>query len=261
MSSKLIYSYIFLKNFWKGHSTEFFKLAKLSVELSKRYYDEVIMYTTKESEVIFNKNGIYFDTVKYFTDTSNITEHSYGLPKIKAMIDQKDPYIIIDLDVLLFEKINSHNTITYGYSEVNKISSIDKDYINKYYHQPYKHIEDKINFELEWGVFPSNSLVVVNNPIIVSHAYKEILKLIDNVDFRKPNPLTVQFYEQFLLYNYLLNCKVDMGILYDQNPFHILTSNCETELLISKKFGHMDMYNRIDDSNTILDNIHKIIEL
>lgn len=245
MSKRAIYSYIFLNNFWKGHPDVFFDLAKLSVNLAKKHYDDVILYTNRDSEIIFQNHGITFDKIEYISDFDDITEYSYGLSKIKAMIDQTDPYVILDLDTLVFERINTTHTVSYGYTETKLKDVSDFNYINEYYITPYNNIHERIDVNLRWDTFPNNSFVDINNPIIVNRAYEKILDIIDGIDFTTDNELTVQFYEQFLLFNLLNNWDVDVGFLYSHNTFSSFDFNDgDIDYLISKKFIHIDSYHK-----------------
>ena len=70
----------------------------------------------------------------------SITEHTYGLAKVFTMIEQKEPYIILDLDTVLFSKIDSNSQVTYGHKEINVSTSkpiqdkiTDLNYLQTYY--------------------------------------------------------------------------------------------------------------------------------
>ena len=164
MITRAIYSYKLIENYWKGQSDEFFKLAALSVKLAKRHYRNVAFYTDRKTERKFKEYGIEFDEVIYLDSFKNVNEHTYGLSKIYAMMEQVEPYVILDFDTLLFENIQTPHTITYGYKEGEPENIGGTRYINRYYLQPYEELKDKIDIQLDWLTFPNNSFVAVKNP-------------------------------------------------------------------------------------------------
>ena len=255
MITRAIYSYTIIDNYWKGQSDLFFKLAKLSVKFAKRHYKDVAFYTDRKTEKKFREYGIEFDEVVYLPELKGVNEHSYGLAKIYAMQAQNEPYVILDFDTLLFENIQTPHTITYGYKEGEPEVIGGKEYINRYYLEPYQHMRDKIDIPLDWLTFPNNSFVAVKNPFLVKNIYNKILDIMkDDLD---KQTTTVQFYEQCLLYNYLAHYKTDIGFLYEYAPFPEHASEYNINLALAKKMIHMDFYFRQPLSEGLLDEIEE----
>lgn len=239
MVRKVIYSYKILDKYWKERNEAFFSLAKLSVTLAKRFYTTVL-YCDKATEAEFKKRGIVFDEIVYLSSLRQVNENNYGLAKILAMQEQTEPYLIIDLDTLLFEPILSNHSITYGYKEADPSKEWGAKYIKQYYLDPYQNFKQDIKIDLDWTVFPSNSLVMVQNPYIVTDSYNKILELIGK-DYLKS---TVQFYEQMLLYAYLQHENVDVGFIYNNPPVVEQEDLYKVNQALSKKFAHFDYYYR-----------------
>ena len=243
-----IYSYKILDNFWKKRGEDFFKLAEVSVYFSKKYYN-TILYSDTNTKTIFDKKGIFFDSYvtcdKLFEE---VNEHTYGLSKLFAMIDQKEPYVTLDLDTIIFEEIHTKAAVTYGHKEVNLAAettfltkTLHLDYVREYYWKCHSFFESRVadrKLEFDWTCFPSNSLIYVNNPEIVREAILDMLTLV-NKDYRK---MTVQYYEQFLVYNLLKYYGVKIKFLYDfpPNPDH--KEGITYTSLIKNKFLHLDAY-------------------
>lgn len=250
MINRAIYSYKIIDDYWKGQSDTFFELARLSVKLAKRQYKNVVFYTDRKTEKKFKEYGIVFDEVVYLNSLKDVNEHTYGLAKIYAMMEQYEPYVILDFDTLVFEPIETSHTITYGYKEGEPENIGGKEYINNYYLKPYQNLRHKIDIPLDWLVFPNNSFVAVKNPFIVKNAYIKIMDIMkDDLDNQNS---TVQFYEQCLLYNYLSHYKTDIGFLYEFAPFSEYLEKYDINTALSKKFIHLDFYFRQPKSEILI---------
>lgn len=260
---KVVFAYKILRNFWKPRDEYFFKLAKVSVDFAKKLYPTVL-YSDKNTYEIFKSNGIIFDEFVDSTKLFNTVEaNTYALPKVLVMSQIDYPYIMCDLDTILFERINTTNSVTFGYKEVDistkyPLSTHKKvlEYVEEYYERPFNYFttyHKDIIKSYNWDIMPSNSLVVVNNPNLVKDIYKKIIKLLDG----KYEFYTVQFYEQFLFYNFLLDYKSDIDFIYESTP-----SSEEDEIdnfknLFSFKFLHLDKYFQSDNQKKLIDNFLK----
>lgn len=252
MVKKVIYSYKILHKYWKEKNDLFFTLAKLSVNLAKKHYTTVL-YCDKGTDYVFKSKGIEFDEVVYLPALKEVNEDNYGLAKILAMQEQTEPYMIIDLDTLLFEPIFSNHTVTYGYKEADPSKEWGVSYIKEYYLDPYQNFKDQVDVKLDWTTFPNNSLVMVQNPYIVTEIYNKILKII-GTEYKQS---TVQLYEQMFLYAYLKDCGVDIGFLYDNPPVIEQEEDYEIQNVLSKKFAHFDYYHRQPSCGTLIKILQK----
>ena len=248
---RVIYSYKILKKYWKNHSDDFFTLAKLSSALSTRLYDTTL-YTDTDTSLLFKQKGIEFNNVVILDSLNQVTENNYGLAKILAMQEQTEPYIILDLDTLLFEPINFSNTITYGYKEISPDTLVGVDYIQEQYIKFFNLFKDglKINTQkIDWSTYPNNSLVQVNNPTLISNIYQDILKILNGRFLQS----SVQYYEQKLLYDYLADYNVDINFIYPKPPImEMQLEEYRIQDIIAKKFVHLDFYFRQEQSKQIV---------
>ena len=256
---KAIYSYVILENFWKQRTEDFFKLARVSVEYSKKLYPTVL-YTDTYSKTIFDKEGVIFD--EYVVNDSlfkDVNEHTYGLSKFVIFENENSPYISLDLDTILFQKLYSEKAIVYGYKEIDfkeafydsmelKAPNIEQkqfhmDYTEKYYWKYFMLMDEQFSKRklLHYtDTYPSNSLVMVNNPSLMKDCALQVRELIDQ-SYRK---FTVQFYEQYLLYALLRNYKASIGFLHKKTPIIDLNNDYKLAELLRYKFLHLDTYDR-----------------
>lgn len=250
---RAVFAYKILDHFWKPKDSFFWDTARLAVKQASKFY-LTELYADKRTYEMLQQEGIYFD---YFVDCSDefhrITEHNYGLAKMFAMLKQTRPYILLDLDTIIFSNISSDKSILYGHKEINlKLSKppkdvqSDLDYIVEYYENSFNRFLTKKNiksFTPDWNTFPSNCFLLVNSPLLVCELVKKILNEIGRDLFIAPPPYTVQFYEQFLLYNYLLESQTDMDFIYETAPVfkEEVTSLAS---LYNYKYIHLDTYDR-----------------
>lgn len=241
---KAIFAYKILDNFWKPKDKYFWKLAKLSVKAASRFYDTVL-YSDDFTREYFNSRGLKFNSYqKASPEFDSITEHSYGLAKVFAIMDQKEAFVTLDLDTVLLSKPFSSAHIMYGHKEidmtVNKpISDMqtDLDYLKKYYEDSFTKCKNQFDIKsFDWRTFPSNSLMLINSPEIIKSAYKEILSNLNHEINTVPPKYTVQFYEQFLLYNILKRDSIDIDFIYKDPP--------GIKKPLTWKYLHLDKYDR-----------------
>lgn len=78
----------------------------LSVEYSKKHFGKVkLETTTRGKEILIDKYGIGFTDVSVSLDGFNFPEELWAYPKIVSYSLQREPFVHIDLDVILWEKI------------------------------------------------------------------------------------------------------------------------------------------------------------
>ena len=268
---KAIYSYKILDRFWKERTSDFFKLAKTSVEYASKLYPTKL-YTDSASKKVFDEHGVKFD--EYFINDEifeDVNEHTYGLSKFKIFLNEDSQYVQMDLDTVLLQAVNTKHAVTYGYREIDfrgafydslenlkpnpEEKQIHMDYVEKYYWKYFMMMDKKftdkklIHFS---NTYPSNSLMVVNNPSLIKEAAKNVLDLIEG-DYRK---YTVQFYEQYLLYALLKNYNAKIGFMYRKLPIIDLTKEYELGSILSYKFLHLDNYDRDGNIMKLVDKLY-----
>lgn len=246
---KVIYSFKKFENHYKPLGCEFFKLAKYSVESSSKWYTTKL-YSDKVSKKLFNEQGIFFDEYETLDSIESYSGNSYCIPKIYAMMSESLPYIHLDFDAIIYEKLTLQNSITYGNVEVDLNFRANTDaieYLQNHYITPFNKylqgiFEDDI--DIEWGEIPNHSLIAVKNPYLIKQVYTTILEKTGESKVEKVTPMLL---EQFLLYRYLEKNGVDIGYIH-KNSIHELNK----KLVGSYKFYHFQKYNTISpDSNFI----------
>ena len=262
-----IFAYKNLDKFWKVKDELYWKIAKLSVDNAAKFYTTVL-YADDKTYSLFQSKGIKFDVYKNSTDLfKDVTEHCYAMPKILVAIEQKEPYILLDLDTVLFSKISSTKMVCYGHKEIyvdqNKPIEdklLDVQYLEEYYSRPYNKVGKSFGVKVfDWVSYPSNSLLLVNAPAIVSEIYKKIVNELKREIYTIPPPLTMQFYEQFLFYNILKQLKVDYEFIYDKPTWELFPDNVGVFDILSIKYLHLDRYDRDSEIKKIVKILEKTL--
>ena len=239
-----IFAFKIIDNHYKPINDDFIRLTKLSVKSAKKFYKTKI-YCDVNSHNFFTQNNILFDEVVIINEFIDDYPTQYSIPKIYAMIKETEPYILMDLDVVLFEKLESSRTITYGYPEINLNRNVNLNdvtwahdsYIKPFINNIQKYYSEQELSAMNWSIYPCFCVVIVKNPLIMSTIFKTLFKLIDIKDI---NEITPTLLEQFLSHQYIIKHNVDFGFIseeatddtYDPNDFDKLK-------LISNKFLHL----------------------
>lgn len=240
---KAIYSFKKLKTqHYKPIDENFFKLAKLSVELAKKYY-KIEFYGDVESYKLFEDRGITFDKINLLDTIEKYNGDITSYSKLMAMMNESEPYICLDFDTLLFQGIDTISTITFGYPEIvdysleNILSKDDVyeyvNYIQQYYKRHLVKYKDRL-FNLSnlyLNTIPNYSLLVVKNPTIIKNILKDIFNKFNTDELEE---MGAMFIEQYLIYCYLKNYKVECNYIYTNT-----ITNIDNEInTFSNKFHH-----------------------
>ena len=238
---KAIYSYKLFSEQRKPLDHTFWTLAAYSVKSASKYY-KTVLYSDKESGKLFDKHGIYFDEYHILPEIEKYDGRVYSVPKIYAMMAEKEPYVHLDFDAVILEEIISPHTITYAYTEVdlkNLAGWARIDYVFGGYVRPYRDLlvdifKDDIIYP-DFNIIPNHSFFMVKNPTIVREFYKRILSKIPADVLEEVSPTLL---EQCLLYLYLKEHQTDIGYIswYSAEKF------LEREYG-SYKFIHLPFYN------------------
>jgi hypothetical protein len=257
-----LFAYKILDNFWKPKDEYFWDLAKIAVKAASKFYPTVL-YSDARTKGIFDKAGIEFDSYQEASKSFDIvTEHTYGLAKVCAILDQTSPYIALDLDTVLLSKPQSSAHILYGHKEIDMLVNkpisdmqLDLDYLKQYYEIPFDKFKANHSLDIksyDWRTYPSNSLMLVNSPELIKSAYTQILQMIKGEIKTVPPIYTVQFYEQFLLYNLLKHRNADIEFIYKDPP--------GVKDYLTWKYLHLDKYDRDNDIKKVIDSLKKLLK-
>lgn len=83
----------------------------LSTLLAKKFYGRVELYTDRKTEKIVQEIGIPYDLINS-DELDNIELKSYTIPKVYTYSLMNEPFIHIDLDSFIFEKLKELDTKT-----------------------------------------------------------------------------------------------------------------------------------------------------
>lgn len=237
---KAIYSYKVFPDHHKPLDDTFWKLAYYSVKSASKYYSTTL-YTDDEGKEVFDKHGIYFDEYCILDKIEKYKGRVYSVPKLYAMIAEKEPYVHIDFDAVILEEIVTTHSITYAYTEVDLINLSGQNhmyYAYTSYVRPYRDLLTDIFAEdivyPEFNEIPNHSFIMVKNPKVVSELYKKILSKIPEDVLEEVSPTLL---EQGLLFLLLKENKVDTGYL----NWHGAEKFLEREFG-SYKFVHLPYY-------------------
>ena len=263
---KAIYSFKILKtDHYKPIDDNFFKLAKLSVELAKKYYITEF-YGDVESYKLFEEKGIEFDSVKLLDSIQNYNGDITSYSKLMAMMEQTEPYMCLDFDTLLFQRIPNDYTFIFGYPEISSLklhnilteynSEKFLDYIDLYYKRhlvKYKHkFPEYLNPST--NEIPNFSLFVCNHPTLIREILKDIFNRFETEELEE---MGAMFIEQLLIYLYLIELEVDVKFLYDSN----IINDIEILHILKHKFYHYIRYHEdteFDEKIKLISNSYNI---
>lgn len=255
-----VYAYTHKDHHYKPLNEDFFRLAKLSVKSSKKYY-KTRFYCDEISLKLFNENEVFFDEVVMVSDFVKEYPTVSSISKIYAMMHQQEPYLLLDFDTILLEKISSTHTITYGHPEVQineKYNGLDTmlytfdRYIKPFNDHVRKYFTNDELLKIDWLTYPSFCIVMVKTPLIMKNIYDEIFNMLDKEVIKN---ITSELLEQFLSHQKVLKYKVDYGFLsrdHYENGDHV---NFNVMNMITKKYVHLNINNsKIKDELIYLEN-------
>jgi hypothetical protein len=249
---------------------EILNMMELSTLLAKKHYGNIFLYTTSEIVEYVKNRNIPYDYID-FKILDELANKSYTLPKIKVYSVQTEPYIHIDYDAFIFDKI-SFNNQTKSYATHPEGLSIIRNtphpyffnaldgFINTYITES-KELISKLDKELQekisYDVIPNFSVFGGYNYKLIAEASKYCLdiynknyQLIDNYWWNNVvlEQLLIPSVMKMItgnddLFTYLFD--------YVPNSFHLTN---ETDFPISIKSNgdyitfenETDMYNKID---------------
>lgn len=188
---KIIHSY-FPNTEKKNNVESYLLLSKLSVESILKFYDNVELYTTEKNKEIVEKYGIPYTNIdtKLFDGVDKIK--NYALSKIMVYNEQNEPYIHIDYDVVLNQKIDFEEQICFGHMDYydNQFFKFKEEYYLKNYRLIKDLLPDDVKVNVDVNFIPNfcifgakdyNSVKTTFNKIL--RFYYNNLNLIDGLNY------------------------------------------------------------------------------
>lgn len=277
-----IYSYKYTPFGGKWFDKNLVNIARLSVIYANRFYN-TILYCDVHIKEIMESHSIPFNKIVVLDEIENYKGMVYSIPKIYAMMHQSEPYIHLDFDTLVLNKLPLNSTITFAYPEVKlkpNVTPTQLDYLNNTYFSIFKKYHKSLPQTYNWdfGIIPNNSVIGVNLPSIVKTAYSEILGFMGDELITNMNPELglAQYIEQFSLYRILNENRIDSEFIYDEcnfmfNPInnsiysnrtHYNNTNINLDIIKSNYFIHLANYNdSIDLLNYVLLMLYKDLNI
>ena len=228
MIDRIIYTYKMTHiGHHKGFTDRGIDMMKLSVQSANKFY-KTILYCDIASYKLFKLNKIPFDKIVVVDWLTNHNYDNFGLAKLETMLNQTEPYIHIDLDTIITNKIiiDCNYDIQWGYSEVDLgintkyptrgSGKLSIDTIN-YLYENYilvatKYESNNIN-NFDFTRVTNNSLIIVNNPYIIADVIRDVKSKCNSYK-NIINSSVNMFIEQFMLYQLVIEKKyITSGIL------------------------------------------------
>lgn len=182
---KLIYSYI-PYYYEKGKTLDYFTILTLylSVIQSRKFYNEVILYTNEEIKDQVEKLGIPFT----YIDTELLKDENAAcpsIPKIKVYKAQTEPFIHIDADTILFSSLigNPNLPVTFAHLDLTpnqlQLMSIEKlGLVHRAYILPfYDTILPLYYQDIKLESIPNMNIVYCKEPTKFSFVLEKVLNL------------------------------------------------------------------------------------
>lgn len=160
----------------------------LSALLAKRHYDNVVLYTDKKTGEIVKQLKIPYDSIN--TELlDNFSEKTFSIPKLLVYSNQKEPFIHIDLDTFIFDKIEFtdkkriYSTFPEGSGDILKFDIANSSFFNTYI-IPLQKIQENLPNEFSKHIIfknvPNMSVFGGFNHELISEATKYCLDIYEN---------------------------------------------------------------------------------
>jgi len=265
---KVIYAFKDYNGYhYKPIDDRFFELARTSVNLANKFY-KTEFYCDDNSRDLFDKHNVSFNSIHVLDSIENYNGPITSMSKILAMMEQEEPYMMLDFDTLIFQEIPRTHTIQYAYGEMtnlhyNDMMNYDMNeylkHLNDFYKVHYHKYKDKFpsNFKLSDSFSPNHSVVMVENPVLIKQIYQEVFTIFSKEEIDSFSPM---FLEQFLLFHYIHNLDVDFKFIQN-DPFVNFSSKEESINIIKHKFLHWLEYHKCKNFGTKIKKIQSLFSL
>ena len=203
---------------------EFHSMAwALSCLQLKKFYKSVTLYANKHAaDFLINDLGLPYDKVVYFPESYRLPHNKlWALPKLWTYSMQETPFLHVDGDVFLFNKIEEKILN-------NDIVGQNIEIATEYYTETQKEIEEHFtylpdvvrkDFESRIPIRAINAGILGGNDIrlfkeYTKEAFEYINNNIDSLSLMNADRFNV-FFEQHLLYAMMKQRSSSIGVIYD----------------------------------------------
>lgn len=189
----------------------------------KTLYKSVTLYANKHAaNFLINDLGLPYDNVVYFPESCSLPHKAlWALPKLWTYSMQKEPFLHVDGDVFLFNRIDE-NILN------NDVVGQNIEIATDYYTETQKEIEEHFlfipdlvrrEFETRIPIRAINAGVLGGNDIqlfkdYTKEAFEYINKNIDSLSLINADRFNV-FFEQHLLYAMMKQRKSSTGVIFN----------------------------------------------
>ncbi|MFH0733243.1 MAG: DUF6734 family protein [bacterium] len=183
----------------------FFYSWVLSVNLAKKHFEKVILVTdTGGNDLLINKMNLPFDEVNLaLNNLPVLNKNLWAYAKIYAFSLQTEPFIYIDYDVYLFNKINPYPAVIVQSIEgfdSTLLSDLFNNYINKlitanYSSEIFTGRDENVTYGYNLGIFGGTDINFVKD---FCDEAKNIAEYI-NQNIEEITPQFSKLYEQWAI--------------------------------------------------------------
>lgn len=269
---KVVYSFI-PHNYTKGKGLNYRTslLLYLSVVQSRKFYKEVVLYTSKEIAHQVKILGIPFTSVDTIT-LSGESAKCPSIPKLKTYSAQKEPFIHLDLDTILFNPIlgNPNSPVTFAYLDLPKDplhgrTTHESYQMNRAYIYPFSdNVLPEEYGSIKLGTIPNMNIVYCNDPEVFNKAVSESLKLYyDNKDYFDEDYYRFCTIEQLSIHASLFSQNTQYRdivlrnehVLHKEIGFTLNDKSLPYRYKVNSFYGEREFFT--EDKNELLDHLKK----
>ena len=276
----VIYTYKKLPHF-KPMDDIFFTMARISVESANRFH-KTILYCDSDSKELFEENNIPFNEIVVLDSLESYKGIWYTVPKMITMKSQSDPYLHLDLDTIIFSKIELSKSVTFGHGDLifqTNEEALNHDYIKDNYLTQLKTVFKRDISDSDFTRIPNFCFVGVTNPQIVSDTinnllgdYEELANISEELFKEKYTPHTggvPSTFDQFLFYDYFRKVSNDYGFITEKPEIDMNTENYKNYGIINEygdmsqflnyKFCHLQNYRELLIDSNFLSKLEQML--
>jgi hypothetical protein len=214
----------------------------LSLNFTKKWFEEVHLVTDLKGKELVEKYGLTFNSIN--TDLENtmkgVYENHWSLGKIYACKIQKEPFIHIDIDVILFKPLPE--SFLSADAAFQNLETESQEYWYKWLldHADKNYIDKPIWFDAKTIRAYNCGVIAFNKLDFIQEWWDEALnyiKFLDNSKYDYDHHLSCLIYEQFYVYCIcqFYNYKVDLLSFYGENEDKFSGTISEK---LAKKLGY-----------------------